>query len=73
MDLVVTISPEHRALFETAVEEIRAEYEQRYGVRYNITFTYQAKETDTLAVDADCRPFSRRTAASSPAPPATVR
>lgn len=57
VDLVVTISPEHRALFEAAVEEIRAPYEARYGVRYNIRFTYQAKETDTLAVDAENRPF----------------
>nr|MCR4860204.1 DUF4301 family protein [Bacteroidales bacterium] len=57
VNLVVTISPEHRALFEAAVKEIRAEYEQRYGVRYNVTFTYQAKETDTLAVDTDNRPF----------------
>ena len=57
VDLIVTISPEHRALFEAAVEEIRAQYEERYGVKYNITFTYQAKETDTLAVDADNKPF----------------
>ena len=57
VDLTVTISPEHRPLFEAAVEEIRAAYEARYGVKYNITFTYQAKETDTLAVDADNKPF----------------
>ncbi len=57
VDLVVTISPEHRPLFEAAVEEIRATYEQRYGVKYNIRFTYQAKETDTLAVDANNKPF----------------
>ena len=57
VDLVVTISPEHRALFEAAVEEIRDAYEARYGVKYRITFTYQAKETDTLAVDADNKPF----------------
>ena len=57
VDLIVTISPEHRALFEAAVEEIRAQYEERYGVKYNITFTYQAKETDTLAVDAENKPF----------------
>jgi hypothetical protein len=57
VDLVVTISPEHRSLFEAAVEEIRATYEQRYGVKYNIRFTYQAKETDTLAVDANNKPF----------------
>ena len=57
VDLVVTISPEHRALFEAAVAEIKDGYEARYGVRYNISFTYQAKETDTLAVDGDNRPF----------------
>ena len=57
VDLVVTISPEHRPLFEAAVEEIKATYEARYGVKYNITFTYQAKETDTLAVDSDNKPF----------------
>ena len=57
VDLTVTISPEHRPLFEAAVEDIRAKYEQRYGVKYNITFTFQAKETDTLAVDNDNRPF----------------
>ena len=43
VDLVVTISPEHKPLFEAAVAEIRAEYEARYGVKYNVTFTYQAK------------------------------
>ena len=57
VDLVVTFSPEHRSLFEAAVEEIKAGYEARYGVRYNVTFTYQDKETDTLAVDKDDKPF----------------
>ena len=57
VDLVVTISPEHRPLFEAAVADIKEEYEARYGVHYNVTFTYQAKETDTLAVDADNKPF----------------
>ena len=57
VDLVVTISPEHKPLFEAAVAEIKAAYEQRYGVKYNVSFTFQAKETDTLAVDADNKPF----------------
>ncbi len=56
-NLVVTISPEHRALFETAVAEVKAAYEARYGVRYNITFTYQDKATDTIAVNPDNTPF----------------
>ena len=55
--LVVTISPEHRALFEAAVAEVLPAYEKRYGVKYDITFTYQDKATDTIAVDADNAPF----------------
>ena len=56
-DLVVTISPEHRELFEAAIAEVVPAYEKRYGVRYNITFTYQDKATDTIAVDPDNNPF----------------
>ena len=39
-NLVVTISPEHRPLFEAALEEVKAEYEARYGVKYHVAFTY---------------------------------
>ena len=56
-NLVVTISPEHRALFETALAEVQPEYEARYGVKYHVTFTYQDKATDTIAVDGRNRPF----------------
>ena len=38
-NLVVTISPEHRPLFEAALEEVKAEYEARYGVKYHVAFT----------------------------------
>ena len=38
-NLVVTISPEHRQLFEEAIAEVKDRYEARYGVKYNITFT----------------------------------
>ena len=55
--LVVTISPEHRELFEAAVAEVLPAYEARYGVRYQIDFTYQDKATDTIAVDPDNEPF----------------
>lgn len=56
-NLVVTISPEHRALFEAALSEVKDEYEKRYGVKYNVTFTYQDKATDTIAADDKNRPF----------------
>ena len=55
--LVVTISPEHLELFEAAVAEVVPAYEEKYGVRYDITFTYQDKATDIIAVDPDNRPF----------------
>ena len=56
-NLVVTISPEHRTLFEDALAEVQSGFEARYGVKYNVTFTYQDKATDTIAVDAKNRPF----------------
>lgn len=56
-NLVVTISPEHQTLFEEALAEIKTAYEERYNVKYNVTFTYQDKATDTIAVDVENRPF----------------
>ena len=55
--LIVTISPEHRELFEAAVGEIKEKYEKRYGVRYEVEFTYQDKATDTVAATPDNKPF----------------
>lgn len=60
-NLVVTISPEHQHLFEEAYAEVKDNYEKRYGVKYNITFTFQDKATDTIAVDVDNRPFRTET------------
>ena len=57
VNLIVTISPEHKPLFEAAVAEIKDEYEKRYNVRYNVTFTFQDKNTDTVAVDKNNKPF----------------
>ena len=58
-NLTVTISPEHKALFEEAIGSILPEYEKRYGVKYNITFTFQDKATDTIAVDMENKPFRK--------------
>lgn len=60
-NLVVTISPEHQHLFEEAYAEVKEAYEARYGVKYNITFTFQDKATDTVAVDVENRPFRTET------------
>ena len=55
------ISPEHQQLFEEAYAQVKAEYEQKYGVKYNITFTFQDKATDTVAVDVENNPFRTET------------
>ncbi|MDR1341814.1 MAG: DUF4301 family protein [Prevotellaceae bacterium] len=52
-----TVSPEHRALFEKLVREVKESYESEYGVRYEISFSEQKKSTDTIAVDMHNAPF----------------
>ena len=59
VNLTVTISPEHRQLFEDALAEVKEAYERKYGVKYNIRFTFQDKATDTVAVDKDNNPFRK--------------
>lgn len=58
-NLTVTVSPEHQELFDKALAEVKDEYEARYGVKYNVRFTYQDKSTDTIAVDAEGNPFRK--------------
>ena len=57
--LTITISPEHRPLFEAAIAEVRERYEARYGVRYDIRFQVQDPATDTIAVDPRNKPFRK--------------
>ena len=57
--LVVTISPEHRPLFEAELARVKEEYEKRYGIRYEIEFSYQDKATNTIAVDPENQPFRK--------------
>ncbi len=57
VNLCVTISPEHKELFADAFAKVRSEYERRYGVRYNVEFTYQDPATNTIAVDMNDEPF----------------
>ncbi len=52
-----TVSPEHRPLFEALVQEKAAQYEQQFGVKYDISFSEQKSSTDTVAANADNTPF----------------
>ena len=52
-----TVSPEHRAGFESLLAEKVPLYEKRFGIRYEISFSVQKPSTDTLAVNPDNTPF----------------
>lgn len=52
-----TISAEHRAGFEAVIATHKSSYEERYGVKYQISYSEQKPATDTIAVDLNNEPF----------------
>ena len=52
-----TVSPEHQAGFEALLKERQSHYEEKFGIRYNVTFSIQSLATDTIAVNPDNTPF----------------
>ncbi len=52
-----TVSPEHEAGFRSLLEERLPYYEQRFGIKYDISFSQQKPSTDTVAVTPDNEPF----------------
>ena len=52
-----TVSPAHQAGFEKILKETAAGYEERFGCKYDITFSVQDPSTDIIAVNEDNTPF----------------
>lgn len=52
-----TVSHEHKELFEKKVAEKQCQYEERYGIKYNVSFSEQKPSTDTIAANPDNTPF----------------
>ena len=52
-----TVSPEHRRLFAEHLTQNIDKYEERYGVRFDVSFSEQKKSTDTIAADTHNEPF----------------
>jgi hypothetical protein len=52
-----TVSPEHQPNFETHVSAIKSEYERKYGIDIEVTYSVQKPSTDTIAVDMENQPF----------------
>ncbi len=51
--MTVTVSPEHEEPFMKTVSALKAEYEKKYGVCYDITYSCQKPSTDTVAIDTN--------------------
>jgi hypothetical protein len=52
-----TVSPGHEDELRRLLEEVRPRYEERLGARFEVSFSFQNRSTDTLAVDPENRPF----------------
>lgn len=55
-----TISPEHEKKFLDLLEIVEKRYEERYGTRFDVTFSFQKPSTDTIAAGANNLPFRDR-------------
>lgn len=51
-----TVSKQHRELFKEKFKSVKALYEDKYGVNFNIDFSEQKPSTDIIAVDEENNP-----------------
>ncbi len=52
-----TVSPEHKTKFEELMSRVKADYESKYKVELQVSYSIQKPSTDTIAVDMDNQPF----------------
>lgn len=52
-----TVSPEHETLFRNLLDRKKNFYENSYSVHYNVDFSTQKSNTDTIAADTNNEPF----------------
>lgn len=53
-----TISPEHEQGFNDLLKKVQNDYQKRFGVKFDVSFSYQHASTDTIAVDMNNNPFN---------------
>ncbi|MGV9003032.1 DUF4301 family protein [Flavobacterium sp.] len=56
-NLHFTISENHQVLFEEIIKEVKKNFETHSHAATEISFSYQYKQTDTIAVDKQNQPF----------------
>ena len=52
-----TVSPGHEEELRRLLDEVRPRFEERLGAGFEVSFSFQERSTDTLAVDLENRPF----------------
>ncbi|MFA9391784.1 MAG: DUF4301 family protein [Prolixibacteraceae bacterium] len=52
-----TISPEHLKGFEELLATVKTSYQKRFGITLDVSFSFQHKSTDTIAVDPTNHPI----------------
>jgi hypothetical protein len=55
-----TISKEHESQFNDLLTRVKGNYENLFGVNYEVAVTIQFPSTDTIATDMEGRPFRER-------------
>ena len=55
--LHLTVSENHQELFETIVKNVKGNIETESNSKIEVSYSYQKKETDTIAVDIKNKPF----------------
>ncbi|MBR1630712.1 MAG: DUF4301 family protein, partial [Paludibacteraceae bacterium] len=57
VNLHFTVSHEHLELFRQHIHQHVADYQEKYGVLFNVSFSEQKPSTDTIAANPDGTPF----------------
>ncbi|MBN2263379.1 MAG: DUF4301 family protein [Prolixibacteraceae bacterium] len=52
-----TVSPEHIDGFNKLLNKVITDYQKRFGVKFDVSFSFQHPATDTIAVDKNNQPF----------------
>ena len=55
-----TVSPEHLSHFLKLLNKVVPVYEEKFNVKYDISFSEQRRSTDTIAVNMDNTPFREK-------------
>ena len=55
-----TVSPEHEQPFKDTVNKLINDYEQKYSIHYNISYSCQKPSTDTVAIDTEGNLFHEK-------------